>query len=293
MNLSMPVGHRPRRMPPSTWLCALLGGPLALFGWIFSAFGLVFVVLFLPAGDFSSWLYFHGSLDRAEATITEIKKTRATEGKGRRGTPIYQYKYSFATAGKSYTGSSFQTGESGQKIGDHTNVEFPAGHPEISRIPGMRRNVFGPFVILVIIFPLFGLAVLVPMLWAGVQNVRLLRRGEIAQAKLRTKEATNTSVNKKTVYKLTFEFTDILGERRQAVAKTHEPERLEDDRLETVFYDSHNPKLAVLMDNVTGNVQMNETGDFRPAGFRSTLSAVFPVMIAGLIALAGYLIIHG
>ena len=68
-------------------------------------------------------------------------------------------------------------------------------------------------------------------------------------------EATNTKINKQTVYKLFFEFTANDGKTYQVVAKTHKTHRLLDEELEALVYDPANPSNAVVLDALPNGIK--------------------------------------
>src|SRR6185436_12798092 len=76
----------PRALPRSLVWRLLFGG-IAGFGWLFAAFGMVFVLGFLPSLDLRSPSY-----DRqTHATITGIEETGSSENER----PIYRVSYTF------------------------------------------------------------------------------------------------------------------------------------------------------------------------------------------------------
>jgi hypothetical protein len=217
-----------------------------------------------------------GNLETAPGMVTVVDDTHFTEGgsKHRRGTPIYAYHYKFNTGGIDYEGTSYRVGGKIAPENGQVTVEFPAGKPWYSRIKGMRRAPFSAFVAFVLIFPVVGLAFVLPGVWQGWKNVGLLKNGETAQGSLVTKEPTSMKVNKQTVYKLTFAFTDRHGQARLAIAKTHLPEKLEDNRLELLFYDPINSAKSTLLDSLPGKQSLTDRGELQACGFWAGLRAI-------------------
>lgn len=91
----------------------------------------------------------------------------------------------------------------------------------------------------------------------GLAVLRLLRRGVLTQAKLAGKTATNVEINERTVYELKFRF-EVGGRRYAATARTHEPEKLEDDAEEPLLYLPDDPSKASLVDHLPGALQVKE-----------------------------------
>jgi len=143
-------------------------------------------------------------------------------------------------------------------------------------------------VALVFIFPAVGLAFVLPGVRQGWKSIRLLTHGETAQGILICKEPTNIRVNRQTVYKLTFQFTDMNGQFRQAIAKTYLPEKLEANRSELVFYDPGSAD-STLLDNLPGKQALTEMGEFQPCGFRAALGAAIVPFGALVVAVGGLL----
>jgi hypothetical protein len=220
-----------------------------------------------------------------------VDSTHFSEGgsKHHSGTPIYAYHYAFAAGTRNCEGISYRTGQ-GAREGDNVTVEFPAGKPGFSRIRGMRRTPFGPFVAFVLVFPLAGLTLVLPSVWRGWRNVRLLVTGETAQAVFLSKEYTNVRINKQTVYKLTFQFTDKLGQTRRAIARTTTPEWLQSHPSELVFYDAVRPEKSVVLRSLPGGQVISRRGELLPCSFGSTLGAVVGPCLGTSVIVGGLLI---
>jgi hypothetical protein len=271
----------PRDVPLTARLQVLFGGILSQFGWFFFGFGMLFVWLFLPHADLTSFYVFRGPLDQTQGTITASQRTHFSEGgsKGHAGTPIYRDDYTFTIDGNRYDGVSYSTVHSLAR-GARVTIEYPRGKPSVSRIHGMRRSPVGPSALLAILFPLVGAGFLIPGLIQGRKGNRLLANGKVAFGTFQSKEPTNTRVNGKTVYKLTFDFTTDTGETCQAVARTCEPDRLEADQPQEVVYDPVTPSFAVLVDNLPGAPRIDERGVIQPAGFGATLRVtILPALV--------------
>ena len=262
MNPSTPIQARPRKVPLATQIVVQFGHTLQRVGWIFFAFGSAFAWVFAGNADISSLWQFRGELKTTQGIITSVRQTHFSEGgsKHSKGTPVYEYSYEFTVDDRPYHSIAFRTGSIGS-AGGSVAVQYRAGHPEISRITGMRKAPFGPVVLMVLMFPLIGLAMIMYFASSGRRNVWLLENGEVTQGTLIRKEATNTQVNKQPVYKLTFAFKDLYGQTQEAVAKTHLPEKLMDERTETLFYDPRNPRHAVMLDGLPGDPEITSRGE--------------------------------
>lgn len=286
------VSNPPREVPLSTRLVLLFGGPVAVLGWVFTGMGLMFAVVFAGNADLSSWRDFRGPLETAPGLITTSEETHASEGGGKhsRGTPIYERHFKFHAGGRDYEGTSYCTG-GGLRDGQAVTVEFPAGRPDVSRIQGMRRALFGPAVAFVLTFPLIGFALAGGSLWMGRKNISLLIHGELAQARNTGKEATNSRVNNRTVYKMWFEFTDRTGELQKVSLRTSKPENLEGRVFEQLFYDVSQPTRCVLFHSLPGNVTFDERGGIKPCGFWRVARATWAPLLA-LVFFSVSLLLH-
>jgi len=272
LNLAGP----PRDVPLLVRIRVLLGGFLNQFGWIFLGFGLVFVWMFTANADLTSWYHFRGQINTAEGTVIYSKKTRFSIDSSKHGedTPVYAIHYAFTgTDGAEYKGVSFNTGKQFDE-GQTVTVEHLQDNPQVSRIKGMRRKPIGFFGLSIVTFPLIGIFFITIGIRKGVKANRLLALGEQTTGRLKSKEKTNTKVNNKPVYKLTFEFNTPEGMTYEAIAKTHDTAKLEDQTEEPLLYDSTHPSYAVMLANLPGNPRIMENGTIRADTAVNTLKVL-------------------
>ncbi len=285
LNLAGP----PRSVPLLVRVKVLVGGFSTQFGCFFVGFGLIFVWVFTLNSDLTSWYRFRGPLETADGTVLHSKKTSFSVGGSddSDGTPVYSIRYSFTGPGtEEYQNVSYVPGrelEEGRKV----VVEYPKGDPETSRIRGMRSSPMGLFGLMPVIFPLLGVWFMITGLRKGVRANRLLTIGEQATGRLKSKVATGTRINDRTVYKLTFEFTTPDGTTHEAVGKTHTPEKLEDEAEEPLLYDPLRPSYAVMLDALPGSPRIDEYGNIRAgSAIASLLYLVVPA--ATVVGHGGY-----
>jgi hypothetical protein len=107
----------------------------------------------------------------------------------------------------------------------------------------------------------------------------------VTVGELKSKERTNTTINHRPVYKLTFEFRADNGSIYDVISKTHLPHLLEDEVEEQLLYDPHNPSSAVMLDNLPGSPYIDEMGYIHATDFKS---GVLPLIMPGLTIL-----VHG
>ena len=268
------LAQPPRPVPLPLRVQVLFGGVVNLFGWIFFGFGMIFFWAFTLNSDLASFYQFSGSLETATGIVSESRDTNASENERR----IVAHEYTFQHGGREYQGVSYTTGQQLPE-GAPVLIEFPAGKPEVSRIRGMRRGMFSPAVIFVVIFPFIGLCFVAFGLRNGLRASHLLAHGKLAFGTLASKTPTNTRVNNQTVYKLTFDFTTDDGRRAQAVARSHHPQHLEDDVRESIFYDPDDPAKAVLFDSLPGSPRITSAGNFDPDWTAGALLSLLPMLL--------------
>jgi hypothetical protein len=253
----------PRRVPIMLQLRMMFGGALAQIGWFLFGVGMIFFWGLVVNIDYASLYRYNGKLTQIQVTITASDKTSFSEGgsKTRKGTPIYKHDFKFTLpTGKSYTNASYSVGNQ-LKPGENFNAEFPDGEPQHARLVGMRTKPAPIFVLFVMFFPLIGLGMVVFSLNTGLNACRLLTGGKIAGGVLRNKEPTNTRINGRRVYKLTFDFRAEDGKNYIANAKNHVLDKLEDDYYEPLLYDPLDPTRSVLLGNLPGTVFVDEHGE--------------------------------
>ncbi len=265
----------PRSVPLMVRLRLLFGGFLNQFGWIFFGFGMIFVWVFGSSTDPKVWLDFRGDLRESQGVIIRCEETNASEN----DSPIFAYYYEFETDGQKHEGMSYSVG--GQRaLGEKVTVQFPRGRPARSRVKGMRTAMFPAFVLpLVVLFPFIGLCFMLAGFCKGRKAVRLLANGEQAFGVLKSREPTNTRINNRRVYKLTFEFKDQTGQAREATAKTHEPESLQDDAEEPLLYDPIRPSYSTMLDHLPGAPRLDEMGQIQTkSAIGSLLVLIIPAV---------------
>lgn len=288
LNLAGP----PRDVPLLVRIRVLLGGFLNQFGWFFFGFGLVFVWSFTANADLTSWCRFRGPLDTNEGKVLYSEKTKFSAGgsKHRKGTPVYSIHYTFTGPdGTEYKGLSYNTGrqlEKGQKV----TIEHPQGNPKFSRIKGMRRKSVGFAGLIPVLFPAVGSLLIFGGIKKGLKANRLLAFGEQTTGRLKSKEKTKTEVNKKPVYKMTFEFNTPEGMSYEVTAKTHDTAKLEDQAQEPLLYDPMRPSYAVMLDNLPGNPRIMENGTIHTGPAANTIK-VLVIPIATIIGHGIYIVL--
>jgi len=241
-----------RNIPIFVTLTVLFSDVLSIIGLVFFLMGSIFVLVF---GSLSDWSSF--SFDENSPTVTGYVNDIGETGASINDEYVLEYFYTYKLLdGSEYEGVSYMEGDSGIELGSEVQVEYVKDNPEISRIQGMRNSEFGVLVVVLVgIFPLIGLILFYFGFSKSLKHLRILKIGEIAYGKYLYREATNVSVNERTVFKLTFEFTARNGRTYKAIAKTHQPERLQDEEEEMLVYDPNKPEAAVLLDSLPKRIK--------------------------------------
>jgi hypothetical protein len=100
---------------------------------------------------------------------------------------------------------------------------------------------------------------------------RLLALGEQTTGRLKLKKKMRESKNGRHVYKLTFEFNTPEGMTYQAMARTHQTAKLQDQAEEPLLYDPMRPSYAVMLDDLPGNPRIMENGTTQAGSASKTI----------------------
>jgi Protein of unknown function (DUF3592) len=251
----------------------------AQVGWFVLGFGMVFFYVFGTNADLSV-ITFREPEGQAVGRVTKIEETGASENEQR----VEAAHYEFSVAGRPFSGTSYATGGTPAEGADVT-IEYDEDDPARSRIAGMRRAMFGPWAMLVTIFPLIGLGILYFATRSGMKRNYLLRNGVFATGTLLGTEPTNVYINKRQVWKLTFTFIDRMGQRREAIAKTTDTDRLQDEAAEPLLYDPDHPSRACLLDEAPARPKFEGNGDMLGRPVAAFFALLIPAFVIGLHAL--------
>jgi hypothetical protein len=271
MHTALHLGSAPRRVPLSLRVANFFNG-FSQVGWLFFGIGMIFLMVFGSLSDLS-FLTFRGPHETTAGRVTKVEETGALENNVR----VQANHYEYAVAGNLLTGTSYSTGTS-VATGEMVTVEYDQDEPVRSRIEGMRRAEFGPGMLFVTIFPLVGLALLIPGLITGFKRNRVLRDGLIANGRLISKRATNVRINQRRVYELRFEFTSRDGRRCEAKARTTDPGLLQDEAEEPLLYDPADPTRAYLLDDAPARPEVEPNGELRGNPARALALMIVPAL---------------
>jgi hypothetical protein len=270
----------PREVSPLLAAQMYLGGASAQIGWLIFGFGSIFFWAFAWHADLSGWRFREGKIARVTGEILNCRQTNYASD----DEPVFANEYHYMVGPESIGGVSYSTGDcaSGQ-----VTVEYLIGAPDVSRIAGMRRDVMGPWVILVAVLPIAGVVPVVLGLRKGKLRVALLRDGAVAHGRVVAKKATATETNGRRVYRITVGFTARDGRAGEVAVRSNRPEQFEGDT--PVLCDPRNPVRALPMVALPGKISEDPTG--RLSGGSAVKYAVLPIL--SLLINAAFVWING
>lgn len=267
------LGPPPRRVPAGLTLRTLLGGSLGVSGWFVLAIGTPFFWGFAMNAEVLSPLLFRTGVTRVEGRVLKVAETGASTS----GVSIYSVAYAYRdAAGAEHTGRSYSSGP--PKLEATATVEYLRLRPQWSRIEGLRRGMFGPGALVVLVFPGIGVALIGIALHSGRKTLRLLAQGQIAQAQFVSAEETNMKIDGRPVLGLNFEFSAGDGRRHGIHHSTSTPGELRDERRELALYDPEVPEDALLVDHLPDAVAANEQGEIVTQGRGSLWAGLIPFL---------------
>jgi hypothetical protein len=262
----------PRRLSLYSKSTILFGGVIQQLGWVLLFFGLIFSVAFIPNSEISYIFTFDGEWVQTKAIIKEISQTSARENK----IYLYAYTYDFSSKdGKLYKGTSYDYLNENYKTGKTVDVQYKSKNPNHSRIVGMRRAPFNSIVALVLLFPLVGIVMLVIGLLKGFKALNLVINGKFTKGRKISAEPTGVQINRRPEYKFVFSF-EVSGRTYEAICKTHETRKVEDEEKEIILYNEQHPEDAIVYDSVTNVPKINNQGNLEPASMRQLPTLLFP-----------------
>lgn len=270
----------PRRVGLFTKFVILFGGFMQQFGWIFFTMGSAFAWIFIPLSDVRYWFVSEKNWVETGGDIIAIESTNTSVNES----PVYKIVYGFDLEGKIRAGNGYSHGQTYQ-VGQEVRIKYHPDAPEKSYIIGAKRAVFPAFVLFVLIFPVVGLAVLIPSLLQNLKAVRLLETGVFTRGKMAEQIATNSTITINNtvypIYKYSFEFT-AGGRTFTATCRTHQTWKVEDEEQEIILYDKFNPDFNVVYDAAPNMPDISAAGELKPATVSKAVNLILPALGIGL-----------
>jgi len=237
----------------------ITGHPVFAIGAIFFALSVIMLAVFGSLINFNDYRFKSDS----PVTMGVVQQINPTNTKVNKVT-VYQniFEYTLSSNLKQ-TSSSYTIGKT-YSVNDTSKVTYLASDPKIARIENSTLSMVEAWVLLILApFFLVGFFMLFFHIKSAVKNLKILKYGKLTTGTLIHKEPTNVQINKRTVYKLTFEFSDSFNNKYQAIAKSHIPEKLTDEAQEQLVYLPDNPEKAVLLDSLPSSVKQYMNTNFQ------------------------------
>jgi len=274
MSFDFRLSPPPRSVPFSLAAVTAVGSIIA---WLLLAFSSIFFWLFCARADLS-FVTFRPPYEETQGTVRAIKATGASEDRQK----IARVDYSYRVGGEELHGTSYRLGHA-PEVGEQVTVEYLPNAPRKSRIAGMRRDLWSPWILLLALFPAGCLIFVILSVRTGLRRCQLLRLGMVTTGKLVDKRRTSATINKQRVYELIFEFHSYDGRQFTTSARSHRTERLEDEHEEPLLYDPLDPSNAVMVDSLPSRPELDEAGNLRGAPAPFALFALFlPALVVGI-----------
>jgi len=284
----------PRRIPFTIKVKCLFTGIRYQISFLILGILTVFFLVF--AFDYSSILFYEGTIETTTGTVVDKKKTRFSTGRInfggalRPGERIYKYFYIYKVMGKSHESSSIGID---RQINKQTTlvVEYLKNSPSISRIQGMSPGLHlsgrvTPIVVMIVII-LIAFSVVYSMTHKRVRLYRLLKIGRTATGAVKTKKILSRSSGKEW-YEIVYEFV-VDGCVYQVIDRPYYTERIEMGDQRTVLYDQNNPHKAALLDDIPCSIALDESGQISSGSLLSTATiSLIPIASIILIIVSIY-----
>ncbi|MEM7415636.1 MAG: DUF3592 domain-containing protein [Gemmatimonadota bacterium] len=276
----------PRAVPVTLVVRALFGNFLSQFGWLFFAFGMLFVFVFDAGGGVLEWIRFRGDVITVRGEVVESEATNMSVN----DVQVYRTDFAYTVGdGVQRTGSSFESGR-WREVGATVEVEVLERDPDRARIAGMRGTPGGLGVVFIFVFPFVGGALGLWGFVSGLSVIRLMREGTLTSAELVGKETTGGRVNNQPVMKLTYVFQDEYGATHNVIAKSHDTARLEDEPRELILYDPRFPEKATVLDEMGAQPRVNPQGHLEATRHGIPTALYFLLPGASLLASVRYVL---
>ncbi len=261
----------PRPVPLSLAITRLFNGRTQILLLLF-AVAMLAAWSFVPHADLAP-LTFSGPQATTTGRVTRSVDTLAKADRQQ----IYANHYEFSVAGTTLQGVSY--GESQEK-GTPVTVEYRTAKPADSRIAGMRRDLFGPGVLFVLIFPVVFALMLFFQLKTNNGQVDLLRRGLVTDAV----QNGYGFVGRGTL-RLDFDFTTRNGKKATAsrivpgvTSSSMDEKKYPKGAVEPVLYDPDRPSNAALLHG-SNKISVDADGQLAPRPVAAFLALIIPVLL--------------
>lgn len=286
----MTLAPPPRSVPSSTNLAIRFGGLLQQAGWVILGAGMVLWWAVGAHADTSGVTFDLAKAQIVSGVVVSSETTNWSAGGTRRSRHdrsgnVREITYRFRTpAGVERTAVAYG-GREAPQVGQRVRVEWVEGD-QTSRIRGLRNDIWPQVAMAVGVVPVLGLILLVWTGWRSHETVGLLRRGQLAYGKVKSKQATFLRFRDTRIYEVTLAFEAPDGQVHELTSYTDRPDKLGDDAAERLVYDPENPDRAASLDDLPGGAPTDRAGALLPA----EPGAVLPRLILPALVVLGNLV---
>jgi len=224
--LASPV---PRSIPPRLLKVALSEAAprvVLVLALVFFAMGLVFASIFFPRRLVDQLRLDRAETREARGRIVSVEDTGISINKVR----VRGYRFEFITPeGRRVDGECFTTGRR-WSAGAQVTILYSVEDPSLACVRGARLGAIGAPGLLVVVFPVAGIAIAAWWIRARRRLIHLLTQGVLGDFYVKSIEPTNMRINKQQQFKVTLEPTTGAGSDVRTL-RWHQPDRLEWVRL--------------------------------------------------------------
>jgi hypothetical protein len=249
----------------------LFGRTYGHFGWVWLNFSLIFVFAF-GADEALKGFFTFGGKSIVAGQITAIEETNTSVN----DEPVFAVRFAFTWDSVSHGGASYST-DPQFDVGEAVDIEVTGDDLDSATIEGMRNNTVPLFVVLlVLLFPAIGLALVCTAARRGWHDFRLLRTGVVAFGEFQEARFTGVSVNDVPVKAHEFAF-EASGQRQIATGETHTPGAILDESREPILYSPDRPDDAMPFDLLKAVVEVDADGSLSGRGMPVGLALFWPL----------------
>jgi hypothetical protein len=278
------ISNPPRKVSFKAILKIIFSKPFSQIGWLFGGIGLIIFISSALNSDFTSFLYYRGTILHANGSVIESKITSFAGGqkKGNRRTPIFANYFSFTTQdGNVIKGVSYARGIS-LNSGESVSIDYPESYPNKAKISGMKIKPISAFsTIITFIFPLLGFYIVFLEFKKAIFIINLLSIGKISEGKFKVKniiQTKNKKGNKKNNFEYIFSFTDNNNNILETSYKTHLEQNISNDSIIPIFYNPQNSKESMSYLEINKNIRY-EDKEFVVSNSDLVINLIIPSLI--------------
>ncbi|RMG19884.1 MAG: DUF3592 domain-containing protein [Deltaproteobacteria bacterium] len=273
------IAPPPRVIPLSTRLGVRFGG-LQRAGWLLLGISVVVFANYGGRRVIEDLRMDLGDLKVVRGEVLEVRESRYVY----RRRPLYEVLHRHVVTRPDGTRREIRARSYVRRPpqpGQEISIEYLADDPTLARVFRERRSGSRAFPWLFLVFPAFGLLLVLGTCRTGRRNLHLLAFGKTAKGRILERRKTDLAVNRRRVYVYTVAFEDDRGGQHVFKTKTTEVEAVGDEPEEWVLYDPDRPDAACLLDGLPGRVEVDARGEILPMGLRGWMAGALPAAVVG------------